>query len=76
MTWGTTDGFLVHFGLSSLADLPAMDELKATGLLDTRPASAVIGAAETLGNGVVTLPFDTAAGLDDAPEFAPAAAAE
>ena len=37
-TWVTTEGFLDHFGLSSLADLPGVDELKATGLLDKRPA--------------------------------------
>jgi segregation and condensation protein B len=38
VTWGTTDAFLDHFGLESLADLPGLDELKAAGLLDKRPA--------------------------------------
>lgn len=42
-TWGTTQGFLEEFGLDSLADLPGIDELKASGLLDTRPASTIIG---------------------------------
>jgi segregation and condensation protein B len=37
-TWITTEGFLDHFGLSGLTDLPGVDELKATGLLDKRPA--------------------------------------
>jgi len=37
-TWVTTDGFLDHFGLGGLSDLPGVDELKATGLLDKRPA--------------------------------------
>jgi segregation and condensation protein B len=37
-TWVTTDGFLDHFGLTGLADLPGIDELKAAGLLDKRPA--------------------------------------
>jgi segregation and condensation protein B len=37
-TWVTTEGFLDHFGLDSLRDLPGVDELKATGLLDKRPA--------------------------------------
>jgi segregation and condensation protein B len=37
-TWVTTEGFLDHFGLESLRDLPGVDELKATGLLDKRPA--------------------------------------
>ncbi len=38
MTWGTTDGFLDHFGLNDIRDLPGMDELKAAGLLDSGPA--------------------------------------
>jgi segregation and condensation protein B len=37
-TWITTEGFLDHFGLSGLTDLPGIDELKAAGLLDKRPA--------------------------------------
>jgi segregation and condensation protein B len=37
-TWVTTEGFLDHFSLESLRDLPGIDELKATGLLDKRPA--------------------------------------
>jgi len=40
-TWVTTPEFLVHFGLDGLADLPGMDELKAAGLLDARPAAAL-----------------------------------
>jgi segregation and condensation protein B len=42
-TWGTTPDFLEMFGLDSLADLPGVDELKASGLLDTRPAGTIIG---------------------------------
>ena len=38
LTWVTTDNFLDHFQLESLRDLPGMDDLKAAGLLDTRPA--------------------------------------
>lgn len=34
VTYGTTDGFLDHFGLPSLGDLPGVEELKAAGLLD------------------------------------------
>ncbi|WP_142850656.1 SMC-Scp complex subunit ScpB [Telmatospirillum sp. J64-1] len=40
VTWATTDAFLDHFGLESLDDLPGLEELKASGLLDTRPAMA------------------------------------
>ncbi len=38
VTWGTTDGFLDHFGLESTEDLPGVEDLKAAGLLDARPA--------------------------------------
>ncbi len=40
-TWVTTEGFLLHFGLDSLAELPNLAELKAAGLLDARPAVAL-----------------------------------
>jgi segregation and condensation protein B len=38
LTWVTTTEFLDHFGLQSLNELPGMEELKASGLLDRRPA--------------------------------------
>ncbi len=41
--WGTTAAFLDHFGLSGLEDLPGIDELKAAGLLDLRPAVVAYG---------------------------------
>jgi segregation and condensation protein B len=34
VTYGTTDAFLVHFGLNEVTDLPGLQELKAAGLLD------------------------------------------
>lgn len=34
--YGTTQAFLEHFGLDSVADLPGMADLKAAGLLDAR----------------------------------------
>ena len=40
--WSTTDLFVEHFGLSSLADLPNKEELKASGFLDKRAAIATI----------------------------------
>lgn len=36
VTYGTTDAFLDHFGLESLADLPGLEELKGSGLLSSR----------------------------------------
>ncbi|MFD2262622.1 SMC-Scp complex subunit ScpB [Lacibacterium aquatile] len=46
ITWGTTPGFLDHFGLTSLDDLPGVDELKAAGLLDRRPSVIAMRAEE------------------------------
>jgi segregation and condensation protein B len=34
VTYGTTEGFLEHFGFQSVKDLPGLDELKASGLLE------------------------------------------
>jgi len=34
ITFGTTDGFLEHYGLASLADLPGAGEMRALGLLN------------------------------------------
>jgi segregation and condensation protein B len=36
LTFGTTETFLSHFGLEAIGDLPGLDELKGTGLLDGR----------------------------------------
>jgi segregation and condensation protein B len=36
ITYGTTEAFLSHFGLELLSDLPGLDELKGSGLLDGR----------------------------------------
>jgi segregation and condensation protein B len=36
LTFGTTDTFLSQFGLEALGDLPGLEELKGTGLLDSR----------------------------------------
>lgn len=38
LTWVTTHEFLDHFALESIMDLPGIDDLKASGLLDRRPA--------------------------------------
>jgi segregation and condensation protein B len=36
VTYGTTETFLSHFGLDALDDLPGVEELKGSGLLDGR----------------------------------------
>lgn len=42
LTWKTTSDFLSHFNLSSVKELPGMEELKAAGLLDARPVLATL----------------------------------
>lgn len=41
LLWVTTSGFLVHFGLDGLNELPGVDELRAAGLLDLGPAAVI-----------------------------------
>ena len=64
LTWITTKAFLDHFGLESAEDLPGVEELKAAGLLDTRPA------IDTLSDlaGPSGEPIDTDADPDEADE--------
>ena len=44
LLWVTTPGFLAHFGLDTLRELPAIDELRAAGLLDLTPPDLGEGA--------------------------------
>lgn len=55
VTYGTTEQFLVHFGLDQIDDLPGLDELKGAGFLDDRlPA----GFSVPIPNDVSTLRDD------------------
>jgi segregation and condensation protein B len=36
VTYGTTEAFLIHFGLEAIGDLPGLEELKGAGLFDGR----------------------------------------
>ena len=53
VTYGTTEAFLVHFGLENVGDLPGLDELKAAGLLDGRlpPGFDIPNPSDTGGEG-------------------------
>jgi segregation and condensation protein B len=42
VTYGTTDAFLMHFGLDKVSDLPGLEELRAAGLLEGRIPAAFI----------------------------------
>lgn len=47
VTYGTTEGFLEHFGLDTVKDLPGLEELKGAGLLDSAiPASFFVPAPD------------------------------
>ena len=48
LTWMVTNAFLDHFGLETIMDLPGLDDLKASGLLDRRPAIDTIPATGDL----------------------------
>ena len=45
VTFVVTEGFLDHFGLESARDLPGMKELRAAGLLDSRPVQLGLGTS-------------------------------
>ena len=62
LTWLTTTGFLDHFGLPSLDDLPGLADLKAAGLLDSRPAMAVLPGGGLAESEAVEQPDDQPAG--------------
>lgn len=48
LTWVSTPGLLDQFSLESIMDLPGLDDLKASGLLDRRPAiEAIPGVDDT-----------------------------
>jgi segregation and condensation protein B len=41
VTYGTTRGFLEHFGLDAIEDLPGLEELKGAGLMEGRISSGL-----------------------------------
>jgi segregation and condensation protein B len=66
VTFGTTDAFLEHYGLASLADLPGAAEMKASGLLAMDLPSGFAPPQPSSDLGEDEDPLDA----DDAPEFA------
>jgi segregation and condensation protein B len=62
--WGTADGFLDHFGLESIKDLPGIEELKSAGLLDKRPAIEAYRVTENVDGSKVNV-----ASAEDVDEF-------
>ncbi|MEK7265547.1 MAG: SMC-Scp complex subunit ScpB [Pseudomonadota bacterium] len=64
LLYGTTQSFLEHFNLESVADLPGMADLKAAGLLDARlpPGFTVPAPSDELSE-------DDFEGMEDETEF-------
>ncbi len=46
VTYGTSDVFLEHFGLESTRDLPGLDELRASGLLEGEVPAGLLTVTE------------------------------
>ena len=65
VTFGTTQGFLDHYGLASLADLPGAAEMKAAGLL-SMDLPADFATPDPLGLNLDEDPLDPG---EEAPEF-------
>jgi segregation and condensation protein B len=69
VTYGTTEQFLIHFGLDRIDDLPGLEELKGAGFLDDRlPA----GFSVPIPNDLSTLRDDEEALEEGDPELDPA----
>ena len=66
LTWLTTPAFLDHFALASLDDLPGVDDLRAAGLLDRRPALVTLPGTTPQGPEVQAADDDAKTGLDGA----------
>lgn len=49
VTFATTQRFLEHFSLSGTGDLPGLEELKAAGLLESRPEALSLSGLEETG---------------------------
>ncbi len=62
VTYGTTEDFLIHFGLDSIKDLPGLAELKGAGLLDSNlpPGFAVPEPTDVAALMPDELPLDAA----------------
>lgn len=51
LNWHTTPDFLGHFNIATLEDLPGLEDLKAAGLLDTRPVLSEMGREKDASDG-------------------------
>jgi segregation and condensation protein B len=69
LNWHTTTEFLSHFNITSLTELPGLDDLKAAGLLDTRPVLDSLAREKDTDQGVADdSDEDFAAWIKEEPE--------
>lgn len=69
VTYGTTDEFLMHFGLDKVSDLPGLEELRAAGLLEGKiPAAFMVPSPSDS----LAMDEDPLADGDDGETFEPA----
>ncbi|MGB4057623.1 MAG: SMC-Scp complex subunit ScpB [Alphaproteobacteria bacterium] len=69
LTYITTTEFMDHFSLTALTDLPGIEDLKASGLLDRRPAIEAIPASRDLFDGGMPEELQTADDAEDDDAF-------
>ncbi len=67
ITYGTSQEFLVHFGLDSIGDLPGLDELKGAGLFDGKlpPGFGVPAPSDEVGLAEDEEPLEAAGDLKE-----------
>ncbi len=68
LTWLTTNVFLDHFSLGSIMELPGLEDLKAAGLLDRRPAIDTVPDARDLFDNPDTSAAEVLSGVKDEAE--------
>lgn len=65
LTWLATNAFLDHFGLGSIMELPGLEDLKAAGLLDRRPAIDTVPDTRDLFDNPDTSAAEVLSGVKD-----------
>jgi segregation and condensation protein B len=68
LTWLSTNAFLDHFGLGSIMELPGLEDLKAAGLLDRRPAIDTVPDSRDLFDNADTSAAEILSGVKDTAE--------
>ncbi|PZO88002.1 MAG: SMC-Scp complex subunit ScpB [Micavibrio aeruginosavorus] len=76
LTWLSTNTFLDQFGLGSIMELPGLEDLKAAGLLDRRPAIDTVPDSRDLFDNPDASAAEVLSGVKDEAADAQAASSE